>query len=195
MNRTFQLASRWGRGFHRGSRRPHKSRGQSIVEFALVMPLMLIMMLAIVDFARIYTTMLSVESAAREAADYGTFGAERWRSDTYTNTVAEMKLRACVASRNLPDYQGPDTDCTNPGFEYCLTASKNGPCEPLDTTAGCDQADRASPCTLTVTLTYQFRPLVPFNIDFLGVNVGIPSQITFARASTFAMTDLMVATP
>lgn len=85
-------------------------RGQSIVEFTLVLPVMLILLLGIVDLARIYTTMLSVESAAREAADYGTtLGAGKWQSPTPADTtVAEMERRSCVASSNLTDYSDPD---------------------------------------------------------------------------------------
>ncbi len=59
---------------------PHKrhERGQSVVEFALVLPILVFLMLAVVDFSRIFTTMLSIESAAREAADFGTFGSQKW---------------------------------------------------------------------------------------------------------------------
>ena len=174
-------------------RRP--SRGQSVVEFTLVLPLMLVLLLAVADFARIYTTMLSVESAAREAADYGTFGAERWRSDTYANTVAEMRRRACVASKNLPEYEGPDDACANPAFAYCLTPGGGLGCGPLDPIHACEDPDRANPCSLTVTLTYNYRLLVPVNIEMFGTAYGIPSTITFSRDSTFAMTDLSLATP
>src|SRR5512134_1974907 len=109
---------------HRRGAELGRSAGQSLVEFALITPLMLILLLAIVDFARIYTTMMSVESAAREAADFGTtLGAAKWEDATYPGTVAEMKRRACVAATNLPDYVGASdgSDCTNPSFEYCLT--------------------------------------------------------------------------
>ena len=171
------------------------ARGQSVVEFTLVLPLLLVLLLAVADFARIYTTMLSVESAAREAADYGTFGAERWRADTYANTVAEMQRRACVASKNLPEYEGPDDACTNPGFAYCLTPGGGLGCGSLDPIHACENPDRATPCTVTVTLTYDYRLLVPVNIEMFGTAYGIPSTITFSRDSTFAMTDLSLATP
>ena len=83
-----------------------------MVEFALVLPLMVILLLAIVDLARVYTTMMSVESAAREAADYGTtLGAGKWQSGLpMDDTVAEMQRRACVAASDLPDYVDPDSD-------------------------------------------------------------------------------------
>jgi hypothetical protein len=172
-------------------------RGQSIVEFTLVLPVMLILLLGIVDLARIYTTMLSVESAAREAADFGTtLGAGKWQSPMPADsTVAEMQRRACVASSDLTDYSDPDLNpqvggCSNPAFSYCVTSSPGGSCGPLDPSAGCDDPLRSSPCVVTVTLSYDFHLLAPLNFQFMGVTYGFPSTLSFARDSSFAITDI-----
>jgi hypothetical protein len=176
--------------------------GQSVVEFALVVPLMLILLMAVLDLSRIYTTMMAVESAAREAADYATsYGAGKWQvGSPLDGTVAEMKVRACVAASDLPDYEDPeDPDnpqagtCTNPSFAYCVTSSIGGPCGPVDAAQACDDPLRATPCTVTVTLTHVFHLLAPFAVDFYGVHLGLPATLTFDRDSTFAMTDIGVA--
>jgi hypothetical protein len=169
--------------------------GQSIVEFALVAPIMLVILLGILDLARIYTTMMSVESAAREAADYGTtLGAGKWQAGApQAGTVAEMKRRACVAASDLPDYVDPDSpstgNCTNPAFACTITPG--GSCDVPS--PGCEDPLREPPCAVTVTLTYDFKLLAPLNFEFMGVTYGIPSTLTFSRDSTFAMTDIDVA--
>lgn len=173
-----------------------RNAGQSIVEFALVLPIMVVVLLGILDLARIYTTMMSVESAAREAADYGTaLGAGKWQAGApLDTTVAEMKRRACVAASDLPDYVDPDNDpltgdCTNPAF--ACTIAPGGSC--AAPAPGCEDPLLLSPCVVTVTLTHDFKLLAPFNFEFMGVTYGIPSTLTFSRDSTFAMTDISVA--
>jgi hypothetical protein len=165
-------------------------------------------MFGILDLARIWTTMMSVESAAREAADYGTFyGAEGWQTSASALTVDEMQLRACVAASDLPDFTWNDTNanggvdlgeaCTNPTFDWCLTWDSSLPCDkayPVDPAADkCDNPDRDPPCTVTVRLQHDFHLFVPFNIDFFGVKLGLPATLPFERDSTFAMTDIDVA--
>jgi hypothetical protein len=182
--------------------RPRTStRGQSVVEFALVLPIMVLVLLATVDFARVYTTMMSVESAAREAADYGTtLGAGKWQAGAPMDaTVQEMQHRACVAASGLPDYSDPGGDptdgCTNPAFSYCMTAPEIGTCGAVDPALGCEVPTRPQPCTVTVTLTHVFRLFAPLNIQIAGGEFGFPSTITIVRDSTFAMTDIDVASP
>jgi hypothetical protein len=173
-----------------------------VVEFALVLPIMVVLLLAIVDFARIYTTMMTVESAAREAADYGTtLGAGKWDAGMVgmprDGTVTEMKRRACIASSNLPDYEDPDDPstgaCTNPSFDFCMTVPETGVCGTPDDS--CVDPLRPVPCTVTVTLTYDFHLFAPFNINILGRQIGLPATIEVVRDSTYAMTDIDLATP
>lgn len=181
------------------SRHRNGRAGQSVVEFALVLPIMVVLLFATVDFARVYTTMTSVESAAREAADYGTtLGAGKWQAGLpMDGTVAEMQRRACVAASDLPDYSDPGGDptdgCANPTFAYCMTAPEVGTCGPVDPARGCEVPTRAQPCTVTVTLTHVFRLFAPLNIQIGGNEFGFPSTITLVRDSTFAMTDIGLA--
>jgi len=170
-----------------------RERGQSVVEFALVLPILIFLMVAIIDVARIYTTMLSVESAAREAADFGTFGSHKW-SDAVVlvadGTEAKMRARACVASSELPDYVGPDDACTNPSFAYELSLDKGATWVPYSAGLGCDNETREPPCWVRVRLTYIFRVMIPLNLELFGVNLGLPSTFTFERSSIYPMTDL-----
>ena len=174
------------------------SRGQSITEFALVFPIMVVLLLAIIDFSRVYTTMMSLESAAREAADYGTmYGAGHWEVGSPLDAnVAEMQHRACVAASDLPDYDDPDSDpatgCANPAFAYCVSpdAAACSPGDPVDPAWLCQDPLREPPCTVTVTLTYVFHLVAPVNIQLNNVTIGFPSTITFERKSTFAITDI-----
>lgn len=161
------------------------------MEFALIAPIMIIVALAIVDLARIYTTQLSVESAAREAADFGTFGSQKWNDAVVaTVTEPEMKLRACVASSDLPDYVGPDDACTNPTFAYKLSLDRGLTWVDYVPGLGCDVATREPPCWLKVTLDYDFKLIVPFNFEFGGTSYGLPNTLNFQRSSIFPMTDL-----
>jgi hypothetical protein len=177
--------------------RRSRSSGQSVVEFALVFPIMVVLLLAVLDFSRVYTTMMNVESAAREAADFGTmYGAGKWEVGPVLDAnLAEMQSRACVAASNLPDYDDPDGDpstgCVNPSFDWCVTTVDGGTCDkPLDNSAACNDPLRVDPCTVTVTLTYDFHLFAPVNVEVSGTEIGFPSTITVVRDSTFAITDI-----
>jgi len=50
-------------------KRDAASRGQSLVEFALVLPMLLVLLLGIADFARVFTAGIATESAARNGAE------------------------------------------------------------------------------------------------------------------------------
>jgi Flp pilus assembly protein TadG len=49
-------------------RRRHRTRGQSLVEFALVLPLFIILLLSLIEFAFVFNALLAVNFASRDAA-------------------------------------------------------------------------------------------------------------------------------
>ncbi len=161
---------------HRGAAR---GNGQSVAEFALILPIMLLLALAIGDFGRVYASIISIEAGAREAADYGAFSPQNWEASEVATTEAEMMRRACTAVRHLPDYVGAadGSTCTSPDVTWQLEHS-SGPATP----SACANSNLVPPCTVRVTLTYEFETLIRFP--------PIPESVQIVRESIFAITEL-----
>ncbi|QSO50336.1 pilus assembly protein [Alicyclobacillus curvatus] len=71
--------------------------GQSLVEFALVLPVLLLLLLGIIDFGRVLSAYYVVDHAARDAARYASIGA----SDS---TVIQAIQSDTAALTGTPNY-------------------------------------------------------------------------------------------
>jgi Flp pilus assembly protein TadG len=160
------------------------------VELAMILPLLLFMALAIFDFARVYVSAITIESAAREAADYGSLYPWHWSSENESVTEAEMERRACAASSTLNDYAGASdySTCTNPSFSYELV-------EPAGVTDCSTVARAETPCRVRVTLEYDFHVIVPLSLQFGDARLGLPNTVALERSSTFAISDFELDEP
>ncbi|MBN1179861.1 MAG: pilus assembly protein [Anaerolineae bacterium] len=69
-----------------------RERGQSIVELALVLPLLLIVLLGLLDLGRVYYVMVALEDMAAEGVSYATI---------HPTEVDEVQLRAAAGSSGL----------------------------------------------------------------------------------------------
>jgi len=177
---------------------PHRRQsGQSVVEFALVIPVLLLIVVAVADFGRLYNAAVAVEAAAREAADFGAFQADNWSSTTpanITTTLQEMERRACTAAKgsHLEGYEGAadGTTCSNPSFSCNLEwGGSSTPCSTSGGMAGgndcsaiATQPKSTEACTVHVRLDYDFRLI-------LGL-VPFPDSVAFGRDSRFRIGDL-----
>jgi Flp pilus assembly protein TadG len=149
--------------------RPH---GQSLTEFALVAPLFLLMMMAVVDLGRgvFFYNMLS--NVARDGARAGVVNST-------TTALNQMCLRV-FAEAQLPDVTSPA--CPGSGMTSAtvpagaLTATLN---------AGVAGNPGASPPSSgtpnQVTLTYAFTPVTPFIDAVVGLAAG--GSITLTASS------------
>ncbi|HSO28332.1 MAG TPA: TadE/TadG family type IV pilus assembly protein [Candidatus Sulfomarinibacteraceae bacterium] len=174
-----------------------RAPGQSLVEFAVILPVILLLLVALADLGRLYTSAVAIESAAREAADFGAFDASYWTEANFATTTAAMERRACTAAAgsHLEDYETTDpvdnTTCTNPTFECFL--ERDGPSAGCLSSHGftngidCSAAATEPPCTVHVRMTYQFR---------LFLNVPpLPASIQVTRDSYFRISNLKPAGP
>jgi Flp pilus assembly protein TadG len=102
-----------GSGTH-GRRR---ARGQSLVEFALVLPLFLLILAAIVDFGMGLATTITLGNAAREGARLGTVNPN--------TTAVEARVRA-VAGTLDGTRLTVTTSCRTPSGSGYTTCSGSG---------------------------------------------------------------------
>lgn len=72
-----------------------KDRGSELLEFAMVLPLLLIMVAAIVDFAFLFQAYGVVSNAAVEGSRLASLPG-------YTDTDAENRVASYISSANLP---------------------------------------------------------------------------------------------
>lgn len=70
-------------------------RGQSLVEFALLLPVLLLILLGAVDLARVYTTQVTITNAAREGARFG--AANRTNTPEIQNKAVQEASSSGVA--------------------------------------------------------------------------------------------------
>jgi hypothetical protein len=185
--------------------------GQSLVELALVLPILLFIGLVVGDFGRIYASGVAVEDAAREAADYAAFddlaashfeepvpGAVPLLIDAKDSTRLEALRRACAAVSSLPGYDQVAIHCADP-TSRCVAAAVPVPfCqlvvvdsranEPFLSTCGtAPQLDMTCGWVVHVTVTYDFDTI-------LGIP-PLPTSVTLARESQFAISALPGGTP
>lgn len=84
-------------------------RGQSLVEFALILPIMLAFVGGAVDFARAFQVWITLESATRDGAEYAATNAT-----SATDALNQARAAVCTQAQKLPGFTGTGGNCSNP---------------------------------------------------------------------------------
>ena len=190
-------------------------RGQSLVEFALVLPMLLVLLLGIADFGRVFSSGLILEASARNASEVAALERLRHRppavaDPTYYAAIHKLAAdTACEESRELPTFDGSDACPDGAHDEYGYPAWFAGACvhDGADPSCGATPTGYvAAPgeCSLLadswsntyeasasyyveVRLCYKFETL--FNLDIsLPLNWGLNlGDIWLQRTRTFVV--------
>jgi len=125
------------------SRRPGpKPRGQALVEFAVILPILLTLFGATVDVARVYQAWNVLESATRDAAEYAAT-----KTTTSAAALADAKRVVCAETAGLPGYQSGTPNCSSPTVTIsAFSLSINAP--------GASQGNPIASVTVVATLPF-----------------------------------------
>ncbi|MEJ7804137.1 MAG: TadE/TadG family type IV pilus assembly protein [Candidatus Limnocylindria bacterium] len=102
-------------------------RGQSLVEFALVLPMLLVLLLGVADFGRVFQAGIVVEASARNAAEAAAQeylqlkrGLTTLGPDEYMRVHAVALETVCKEAERLPNRAGAMGSCTMPAAGVCI---------------------------------------------------------------------------
>lgn len=122
-----------------------QERGQSLVEMALLLPLLILILMALFDFGRAIYAFNTVSNAARDGArlaivDQRTSGSTYLAAIEAANQATGLGLDATDPSEVLVTFPNPLSNCSNPGIG----------------------------CPVSVTVTYEFSPITPVISSIVG---------------------------
>lgn len=164
-------------------------RGQSLVEFALVLVPLLLLVLGVIQFGLIFNSYVTMTNAAREGARTGTiFVYDRGQSKAENDAARNDAIRGQVlASMNLLAKTGPQftggTAWTQTGSTPAGLTFTNG--DLAITYAipdGVTDSDSRTGQTVTVRATYHQDLIIPMISALLprdaGGRLALPSEVT-----------------
>lgn len=129
--------------------REQRERGASLIEFAIILPLLLVVLFGIVEFGFILYDKVMITNAAREGARYGILA----RSPRYTEVEIQNRVSS-YCTTNLISFGGAASPQVNVTFPATLIFGEN----------------------LVVNVTYQYRFLfVPNFVPGLPQSLNLSS--------------------
>ena len=134
----------------RTRKRSRRERGQALVEFALVVPIFLVLVFGIVDFGWALKSWITVTNASREGARFGAVG---WAPGTYpTNCNESASDDITVVGRTCSALAGSVADVRSVSATY---EEHNG-------VSGVQTGD-----SIVVSMTYKYDFITPLG-SFIG---------------------------
>jgi Flp pilus assembly protein TadG len=160
-------------------------RGQSLIEFALILPLVFLLIVNTVNFGSFLYAGITVANAARAGAEYAIFGGAMATSPgTPTNAQVAAVVTSDIAS--LPNRNSLQVRVckSNNGVVTCVC--QVGACTGMGTTPA-DPENTGGATALyvlaTVDATYTYQPLIPlWSFPGLSIRATLPPTTIHRKA-------------
>jgi len=146
-----------------------KSRGQAIVEFALVLPVLLVLSMLIIQYGIIFYTTIGLTNLSREGARF----AATQPASTVAATVATQDAAVRTRIQNVLPPSIKWADIQNNITITCLDTAGN------DKDASGNPIPRAAGLLIKVTITYNMSNKLFLPSTFFGVRIFSTNYTTF----------------
>lgn len=103
----------------KGSRKLRQERGQAMVEFALVLPLLVVLLFAIVQFGIVFNNYVTLTDATRAGARAGAVA----RNDADPNGTATSAVQSSSANLDQTNLNVSVNSTWQPGSDVTVTAT------------------------------------------------------------------------
>ena len=163
--------------FDRFFQRLRRNQGQALIEYLLVLPMVLLLLVNVVNFGGFFYAFITVANAARAAGDYAIMGGA---------TVASAHIAQASASQittlitteiaSLPN---------NPSLSVNICQNNSGTITALSGTCSSISSDPepASYILTSIDVTYTYVPFIPlFSFPNLHINATLPATTIHRRA-------------
>ncbi|MGH2444437.1 MAG: TadE/TadG family type IV pilus assembly protein [Candidatus Limnocylindria bacterium] len=191
---------------------PRSARGQSLVEFALVLPMLLVLLFGVADFGRVFHAGITVEAAARNAAEAVAQEYLQLRRSLAPPSAGDYDRlhevafdTVCEEAAALPNAAITGTNCTAPAVGVCIhddpaklpgyvcpamtSGAPLGDCPSLDATWPAQWAVDALP-SVEVRVCYRFTTMFPLEDLSLPFASGLDLGVIFLEKDrTFTVAD------
>jgi hypothetical protein len=107
----------------------HRRRGQTLAEFAISLPLLLILVFGIVEFGRMFQSWVTIQNAARAAARYavtGRYNEERYDIDTLLPCTVDLDESNLSLSSQSVSYLDADGNPATRNVEVFVSDTPGG---------------------------------------------------------------------
>ncbi len=155
----------------RGRARGRSERGQALVEFGLVIPVLLLVVCSIVEFGNLLRVQIQLQNAVREGARFTALGGP---ADYHGTSVAGGGSTGCPSTSDIQTVV--QSAAANLPITVSAPTYNPSPC------GACTQLTTLP--EFTISGSYTYSPITPIGAFFTLFSKSFPSSIALTSQST-----------
>jgi Flp pilus assembly protein TadG len=152
-----------------------RNQGQALIEYILVLPMVLLLLVNVVNFGGFFYAFITVANAVRVGADYAILVGSASVANSHISTPTATQITALITTEiaSLPN---------NPSLSVSVCQS-GGTTTPTGACTSLADPEAASYVLTSIDVTYTYQPFIPlFSFPNLNVYATLPATTIHRRA-------------